>query len=181
LGAELAEQSELEELLLTHFGRGSHAVDREIWCGRSGGEAAIRLIYDGDGILDRIEPGPDLKDDDVDILRQNIQEQLIQVGVQKVRQRILFSSVPTIGSFTHGDEFQILPVPENAPRPRALLGEHPFMVEHKYNSSSNAMISMRRQERIGRELELIFSSLLSWRVRSISQRTQFNWSVELKE
>jgi hypothetical protein len=62
-----------------------------------------------------------------------------------------------------------------------VLGDHPLVLEFKYPSSSDFQVSYQRLERIGRELELICSALLAWRVWSLGPQSQHHWTVEIKK
>ena len=181
LRGEKAEQSEFEQVVLEHFGHASQLSNEEISYGPSQGGSALKLIYDENGLLVGAQSGPDLKIDDIETLCRKVEEQLLTPGPIKVRRRILFTALPTRGWFRYRDQFQIVPMPEDAPQLKVVTGDHPFFLEFKFPSSSNFTVSHQRQERIGRELELICSALFSWRVWSIGPQVQFHWSIELKE
>jgi hypothetical protein len=83
------------------------------------------------------------------------------------------------GWFRFQDIFQFFPLPSDAPRPQFLLADHPFILEFKYQSSSSASISIQREQRIGREIELICSALLFPKVWSIGSQTQYRWTFEI--
>lgn len=178
LGGDAAEQSEFEQLLIQHFGSASHPVDREVWIGRGGNSPALKLIYNRDGLLVQAQPFEGLCDAEVADIRSKVRAHLLASGPPKVRRRVLFSAVPTVGWFRYRDVFQLLPVPPEAPRPGFMLADHPLYLEFKFASSSEFMISQQRQERIGRELELVCSALLAFRVWSIGPQIRHHWTIE---
>lgn len=179
LGGDKAEQSEFETVLLGYFGRAAHLSNREILYSNREGGAALSLVYNANGLLKSAEGGPNLKDEDVKNIRTQVDQELLTPGPARVRRRILFCGVPTKGWFRYGDVFQIVPLPDEAPRPNYMLGDHPLVLEFKYPSSSHSSVSLDRQQRIGRELELICSALLAWRLWSIGPQSQHHWTVEL--
>jgi hypothetical protein len=132
----------------------------------------LRVQYDGDGKLTKVLAGPDLEPGQIEELAKKIEAELLVEGPLKIRRRVLFTGVPTVGFFRYKDLFQIMPVPPEAPRPKFIIGEHPFFLEFGVKTSSNFMISNLRQEKVGRELELLVSSLLTFRVRSIGSETR---------
>jgi hypothetical protein len=181
LGGDRAEQSEFADVLGVYFGGAAQKSNKEIEYLTSEGGTALTLIYNGEGLLIGAKAGPALKDTDVRDLRRRVEEELLTPGPVKVRRRVLFAPVPTRGWYRYKDQFQIMPVPEDAPKPRrSVWGDHPFFLEFKYSHSSGIFISSQRWARIGRELELFCSAILSWRVRSIGQ-TQYHWCIELSE
>src|SRR5882672_4355434 len=106
------DQSELEQLLLAHFGFSSSTDPEEIQClHQNESDPALILRYNKDGELIEIYPGPGLRQDDLPQIREKIREQLLtQVG-ERVGQVVLFAHVPTDSYFRHKELFQILPVP----------------------------------------------------------------------
>jgi hypothetical protein len=161
-----------------YFGHGSHAAPQEIHHARTPGGCSLRVMYDDHGTLTKVLAGPDLQPGEIEELENKIKQELLTPGPIKVRRRILFSTVPTQGSFRYEDRFQILPVPPEAPQLRFSLGDHPFVLEISYGASSNFMVSNLRQERVGRQLELVLSSLLKFPLRSIGPATRFHWSLD---
>lgn len=172
------DQAEFEQLVSSYFGHGSQLGDEEISYARAYGGSALRLIYDQNGLLKDALAGPDLEPEHVPQLQAEIETKLLTVGPFKIRKRVLFTSVPTTGWFRYLDKFQILPIPSVAPKPPYFLATHPLMLEFKYPSSSDFMISNLRQGKIGRELELVCSSLLTFRIQSIGSETQSHWVFE---
>jgi hypothetical protein len=178
LQAESLDQAELGLVIQQHFGHGKYAAPQEIHYARAHDDCAVRILYDDDGTLTKILAGPDLQVGDIEELQKKIEIELLQAGPVKVRRRILFTTVPTTGAFRYKDVFQILPVPAEAPRPHFLMGEHPLVLEIAYGTSSNFMVSNLRQEKAGRQLELVLSSLLQFGLRSLGPYSRFNWSLD---
>jgi hypothetical protein len=173
------DQAEFEQLLGSFYGHGHHVAPNEIRHGRAQRGCAIRALYDGDGKLIQLLVGPDVNENDIEQLRRKIEAELLTPGLPRVRRQVLFAAVPTIGHFQHKDLFQIAPVPPEAPRPRYIMGHHPFFLECRVQTSSNFMITSLRQQRIGRELELVLSSMLDIRVWSLGPELRNHWSIDV--
>jgi hypothetical protein len=175
------DQAEFEQIVSAYFGHGAQLSSEEISYGRVHKGSALRLMYDENGLLQNVLPGPDLVSEDIPQLQQKIEAELLTRTSYKIRKRILFVSVPVEGWFRYRDKFQILPMPANAPKPTYLMGAHPFILEFRYPNSPDFMISNLRQGKIGRELELACSALLSFRIQSIGPETRHHWVFQPSE
>jgi hypothetical protein len=65
----------------------------------------------------------------------------------EVRRDVLFSGRELRGFWRHHDEWQILPAPPEAPRPRALYDEQAFALEYRVRTSANDIVSLTRRRR----------------------------------
>jgi hypothetical protein len=175
LQAHSLNQAELELVIRAYFGHGMHAAAQEIHHGRAHDGCALRVLYDDSGDLIKVLAGPDLQPGDIEELEKKITAEIVTPGPLKVRRRVLFSSVPTEGTFRYENMFQILPVPPEAPRPKYPRGEHPLFLELAVQTSPNVVISALRQERIGRQLEQVLSSLLTFRLNGIGPQVRHQW------
>jgi len=173
------DQAEFEQLVGSFYGHGHHAEANEIRHGRSHRSCALRALYDGDGRLIKVLIGPDANADDIEQLRSKIESELLAPGTPRVRRQVLFAAAPTVGHFRYKDVFQIGPVPPGAPRLPYILGHHPFLLECQVKTSTDFMITGLRQQRIGRELGLVLSSLLDLRVWSLGPESRHHWCIDL--
>ena len=172
------DQSELEQLLLMHFNGSSSIDENEIHYAHPGIDTpALVLKYSRDGELAEIHPGPGIRSDDIDQLRSKIYRQLVQSNGLEVGQLALFAHVPTVGYFRYKDLFQISPMPDEAPRPKFLIGDHPLFLQYKYQASIDSQISMLRRTRVGRELELLLVALTSRVTGCIQNVVRYHWSI----
>jgi hypothetical protein len=172
------DQSELEELLQIHFSFSASVSTREIHYARvHGAEPALLLKYSAAGNLKMVEAGPTLEADDVPQLIKKVSDLLIDTSIERVGQQILFANLPNARWFRYRDAFQIVPVPQNAPRPKFFLAEHPMLLQFRVSGSADFSIDMRRRMRVGRELELLCTALCVDLRGSIGPVTQHHWSL----
>jgi len=76
-----------------------------------------------------------------------VQENLIDNQDGKIGEAILFCVNSRItGYFKYKEIFQILPIPEDAPRISQLVGNHPFLLQYKYKSSPDHVIGNARRK-----------------------------------
>lgn len=62
-----------------------------------------------------------------------------------VRRGICFSDGLNVqGTWRYRDEFQIVPAPDDAPRPKYSLGAQPFVIEVMYQPCNNILVSGAR-------------------------------------
>ena len=175
------DQGELEQLLVFFYGSGHHLSANEITHSRKGSGVALRALYNMDGRLHKVLVGPDALPDDVEQLRSTIEAELLIDAKPRIRRQVLFSAVPATGHFKYKDQFQILPAPPAAPRPDQFIGQHPFILEYAVPTSPNFVITSLRQAKIARELELILSTLLTFRVSGLGSELRKHWVIDYNQ
>lgn len=124
-------------------------------------EYALKLVHTGD-FLKRLEPGPSFKESDLGRLREAVQRDLVDSPGQTIARSVALSAPrPVIGSFrAKSGKFQLIPAPESAPRPPALHGQHPVILEFPVTRSADPQITMVRRHRRDHEILLVLSALL---------------------
>ncbi len=125
---------------------------------------SLKLVYKGPELV-TVEGGPALRPQDIEAIRRAIEDELLGPGGSIVAASVLFSAVPVNGWWRYRDDFQVLPVPEGSPRPDALLGAHPFVLEVRVPDSPDALTRIHRRDRRVRVLDLVLGSFLRLRVR----------------
>jgi hypothetical protein len=153
---------ELSQLLLGYFSSSTEIRDRTQLYGVEAGGSSLTVRYSRKGIAIEMVAGPKLLEDDIVQIERKIRDSLLNSSYAKIARQVLFAHVPTDGWFRFGDVFQIVPVPPEAPRPQVPVGRHPFMLEVRFVSSADMQISMVRQTRALREVELLCAALLGF-------------------
>jgi hypothetical protein len=136
-------------------------------------EPALSIVYDKHGVVTELHPGPALTDDDIAKLEAEMQNLLADNG-QAVRRAVCFCAIPVTISWRYRDDFQIVPMPADAPRPPALVGYHPFTLEVKFCDSPNHLIAGERHRRKLREINLLLAAFLPL----VSDRSPFEGSQD---
>jgi hypothetical protein len=172
------EQSELEQLLLMHFGNSVAISQNEIQYTYKGtNDAALILKYTKNGEISNIISGPGMRNSDIELLHNKIAQQLVKPNGYEVGQLVMFSHTPPAGEFRYRDLFQITPIPDNAPTLAYVIGDHPLLLQFQYPGSVDIQISMLRQTRIGRELELLMVALVLYIKGSIGRTIRHHWVI----
>src|SRR5258708_6155663 len=170
------DSGELRMLLDNQFGTPS-IYEKGLTYPGSTLEYALKLVHTGD-VLKRLEPGPRFKESDLERLREAVQRELVDSPGQTIARSVALSAPwPVVGSFraTSGN-FQLLPAPESAPRPPALHGEHPVILEFPVKRSTDSRITMVRRHRRDHEILLVLSALLRDSLNStINSRPRNFW------
>jgi hypothetical protein len=121
---------------------------------------AVKLIFDKKHRLRAVIAGPLLTDSALSELISQIERQL-HTPAARIGNRVLFAALPVTGAFRFKDDFQILPVPENAPRPDFLMADHPFLLQFRFGGSENLSVQQMRMESRARELEMLLVALVA--------------------
>jgi hypothetical protein len=175
--ADRVDQSELEQLLQTHFGGSSSSTIEEVQYARQGQPHALTLRYDDDGELACIEPGAGLTTDDVPQIVDKIQRFLLQPAEAAIGQAVLFSGLPMSGYFRYRDVFQLVPVPPEAPKPPFTMAQHPLLLQFRFPGTPDAMIKILRGAQVGRDLELLCAALTFTIHGDTGNTTRHHWCV----
>jgi len=135
---------------------------------------ALDVVYNKHGQIMRYEPGPGLTDELVATLRERAEVAFAPDTGSEVRRDVLFSVPEVKGYWRHGDDWQILPAPPQAPRPGFLLGEHPFVLEYRVRSSANDAVVFTRRRRSW-ELHLLLSLVLRGSITHETDAKPHHW------
>jgi hypothetical protein len=137
----------------------------------------LDVVYSKRGQILRFEPRPGLTDELVAELREHVDAAFVQDAGVEIRRGLLFGMPPVNGFWRHGDDWQILPAPPQAPRPRALMGDHPFVLEYRVRSSSAFSVALMRRSRRYWEQHLLLSLLLRGRITRETFEPQHHWVI----
>lgn len=133
------DQSELEQLLLAHFG-GCHGVahDEVHYVRRGASDPLLVVKYDANGRLLEMLPSDSLDAAEISVIAARVESDLLSFVGPQIGQVVLFADSPTSGWFRYRDVFQLLPVPPEAPRPGTYIGGHPLLLQYQVVGSADA-------------------------------------------
>jgi hypothetical protein len=172
------DQSELEHLLLMHFGGSQSLNDNEIRYVRGiGGDPALVLKYSKNGAVAEVVAGPSIGANDVSAIVEKIERHLLSGDGLHIGQLALFAILPTRGWFRYRDVFQLLPVPPDAPQAPFMTSDHPLLLQYEVKSSGDFQIDMLRRAQVGRELELLCTALTTTIRGGIGNVVRQHWSL----
>jgi len=171
------EPSELEQVLVSRYGSsGGDSTDKHslLFPGRQD-KYCMRLAYDRNYVLVDIHSGPDLTDSELSEVIDLVAHDLYSEAEPKVGSAVCFSVLPVTEYFLRQNDFQIMPVPPDAPRPDFLIADHPFLLEVQIKGSRNAAVEIQRHLRRSREVELLLCVLLRGYIRSDRSKLRHSW------
>jgi hypothetical protein len=116
-----------------------------------------------------------LTDEIVEELRAQVDAAFSEDAGVEIRRSLLFSMPTVTGFWRHGDDWQILPAPPQAPRPSATMGDHPFVIEYRVQRSLDFSVALMRRSRRYWELHLLLSLLLRGRVTRETTSAPHHW------
>ncbi len=118
----------------------------------------------------------DEKDTDLleDLKRESSKALASDNGTQ-IGRVVLFSDSEVKANYRFKNEFQISPIPENAPKPNQLHAQHPFILEFSYQRSCNKMVNMHRSTQTLQTLTLIFNVFLKMGVMPPKNHAHKEW------
>jgi hypothetical protein len=107
----------------------------------------VEFIFNkkGDKIIDILLSDKFPQDKLTEISAQ-IDDKLVKNQNTAIGQVVCFATAPLKGCFRYKDLFQILPVPEEAPKPTDIVTPQPFLLQAAYTSSPDGMIAASRKE-----------------------------------
>jgi hypothetical protein len=131
---------------------------REVVYFAADGQPAIRLTYTRKGnITARADAG---LDDELASAVVGRVRTLVSADEPVVWRQVWFSSLPLTGYWRYRDEWQIVPVPDDAARPESVVADHPLLIEVRGVGTGDPLIDRDRLRRRLWELQLILSLAL---------------------
>ena len=180
LEAGSVEQEELEHVLLNFFSGASAISPTEIVYPGEETTHALRLVYKKNDLVG-ILSGPGLKDDQLEQVRARIRADLIESQASRIGRAVLFALKPVEGCFRYKDIFQIMSIPNEAPRPNEGYAAHPFILEFRFPVSRNASVRHLRRMLREREFELLLAALIDCLLSALGHTVRKHWVLTGEE
>ncbi len=137
-------------------------------------EVVLTLIY-RQGQIAEATAGPALTPALEAQLATAIEAELQPRAERMIRRSILFCDRPVTGFWRYHDDFQLVPVPANAPRPREIHAQHPLMLDVTVEPSDNWAITQQRTLRRTYDIALVLSLALRPVVSIPGVRARKHW------
>lgn len=179
LGLGHVDSDELAFLLSQHFKSAAYPSDRRVDYPDTV-PPVISLIYDDKGVVRRIIPG-DVAEEALHPIIRDVQEKLLAPAIAKTGNLILFGQFPTEGYWRYIDKLVIRRAPDEAPRPMAMVGQHPLVLEVTYQGAEDGFTDRMRWDRESHKWALILTLLVPG--LQIPRRVEFNhtWVVPMRD
>jgi hypothetical protein len=151
---------ELRVILAAHFGRIQDLEDGALAYLRDG-QVALATKHTDDRVIS-VQTGPALTENDLGALQSAVELGVLTAAGRKVRRHIVFAIVPVEGSWSFRDLVQLLPAPDDAPRPPGPMGQNPFVLEASFADSQHPLLASERGAAAVREAHLLLSAFVPW-------------------
>jgi len=173
---EGVDDHELLHIISSHFNSGRSTPTDEVDY-PAADHYALRIRHKNSRLVE-IQRGPALTDVILQTLKDKVQSELVDSDGETIQRCIIFSSRPVKGFFRAEKlPLQICPAPINAPQPRQLIADHPFVLEFPIKKSRNGYISMSRRTRGMFERTWVLNALLRSSIRTIGPRSRQLWVI----
>ncbi len=142
---------EVEVFMQHHFKEGAQIEPGKIRYGDQ-----IEFVYSKRGNkINQIVSIRDIDANEFSRLLEELDQAVYTDHGTAVNERYFFTRPGIIGSLRIGNELQIIPVSEQAPRIEELLGDHPAILIFRSNKSPNLLVNQHRQAKRSWELLLL--------------------------
>jgi hypothetical protein len=168
------DDGELQLVLSSVLPRGAQFRPDEVEYRTMADDWALSLQYRAGKIVSAVA-GPAMTSELEDEIRRTVERALLTPTRSLVCRWTLFSGRPVEGYWRYRDQFQIVPAPPEAPRPRELIAEHPFILDFVFDDCVDFTVRNHRYIRRASDLKLVLNLLLRPRIRSPSSRPRKHW------
>lgn len=168
---------EIEVFLTTYFSGSEQTEPGKIVHGNQ-----IEIQYDRKRreITDILAVG-DVSDTVLDKLEHDLDDQVFADHGNNVGVTHVFTRPSVVGRVRFGNDFQIIPVPAEAPKPPFLMADHPALLEFVYQKSPSTHIGWHRRAKRQRELVGLLNVLIRGGVSVISNTSKHVWILDTSE
>ncbi len=166
------DMDEVLEVLASHFGFGRmEPGEVRFWRGAAGVDVEVSRR----GRIARIRLWPGVTSDEVDAIRNEVEDALVVNQTPTAAQYVGFCSRPVTNCYRYRGKFQILPVPNGAPLPNVKIADHPFLLQYWYNWSSHLSVSARRRLEQAQKYLRLLDLLSGTRIHGGPRYIQHAW------
>src|SRR5258707_11564152 len=178
LSLDRVDHHELRYVLLALFGS-CRGVDLRLYRYQKQALASYALLLvDAEDHIADVTVSDDFPESELRAILSGVRGKLLERQEIVAGQELLFSifhSVP--GHFSYRDVFQIVPVPEDAPRPEFAPADHPLVIQFAYRQSSDPVIVSMRKHHQATTYARMLNVLTLSTIHSRPSSTQFDWAL----
>lgn len=169
-------QADIEEVISWHFGHSTFEDDRVVFShGRAlFAQPALTLIYDKNRKLCDVTAGPSLSENDVAEIEGSLELLIATSALFHIRRHV-FADIKILGAYRYRNEFQIVPVKPEAPKPQELYAKWPFILEFNYLGTEHMAIDNRRCAEATSKLISLLNSLADAQIFPVHQGSEKDW------
>lgn len=171
---------ELLQVLLSFFGH-AEVKPQGYRYQRDGTDFFLDIQLDPAGKIVEINPSKEFPSQELTKLGSKIKEVLIDNQSPGISQIVAFSSERVEGYFRYKDLFQIIPVPDTAPKPEVLVADHPFLLQFSYTSCPDIAIDSTRWSKKSTVYIRLLNLFSNVPFTLGSRYIRFSWTLDTKD
>jgi len=165
---------EICRIMHGHFQRSWYpSRDRQIMSNPDNSKFIV-INFDKSHRISAIIPGG-LTDHELEKIRDDIKQKLVDNQYDGVGQTVLFCGGRFEGRFQYKDDFQMAPVPKDAPQLEHAFGAHPYLLQLRYRRTPDQLTNILRIRKRAFELIPIVNGLSRTRFWLPAKYTTFEW------
>lgn len=166
---------ELLEILASFFGR-AESKPKGYRYQKDGTDYFLEVQLDATGKIVKISPSKAFPGEELSNIESKIKETLINNQSPGIGQIIAFSTKKVEGYFRYKDLFQIIPVPDIAPKPGGVLvAFHPFLLQFSYIYCTNTWVDTMRRFKNSMVYIRLLNLFSNVRITSGTRYARFFW------
>jgi len=142
---------------------------------KSEGNYHVELVLDKQGRIVKIVPREHLSDQEASQLEVLIKDTLLDDTVMKVGRTICFLSGVQLERYFRCKDFQILPVPDHAPKS---LQNCPFLLEFSYPASSHWIVNGIRRQATEQKYLILLGLFLTTQIQQNPPLSPYRWTMD---
>ncbi len=133
------------------------------------------------GKISKISPSKEFPGEELTKLGSKIKEILVDNQSPRIGQIVAFSSEGVEGYFRYKDLFQVIPIPDTAPKPKVMVADHPFLLQFSYVSCRDMAVDNTRWFRKATVYVRLLNLLSNLPITLRSRHIRFFWTMNTKD
>ena len=170
----LEDSIDFETIIGSHFGRSANPPLRTffLWPDDT---PALELVYTKSGRVHQVIGHKGVTTALTDEIARHLAVDLFDTPRWSVSRSVVFAGSPVTGFHRRGRDWQLISVPEDAPRPFEWLAPHPAFFEVRYRTATDTWTNVARRARAETRALTSLNGLLTDKLRRQQAHGQAQW------
>lgn len=165
---------DFETIIGSHFDRSAHPPFRTVFLWPDD-TPALELVYTKSGRVQQVIGHKGVTAALTDAIAQHLAVDLFDTPRWSVSRSVVFAGCPVTGFHRRGSDWQLISVPEDAPRPFQWLAPHPAFFEVRYRTAEDTWTNVARRARAETRALTSLNGLLTDKLRRQQAHGQAQW------
>lgn len=170
------DHTEICRIVHSHFQRGSYASRSRYVLSNQENSKFIVINFDKARRISTVT-AVGLTTDELETIRDDVRQKLVENQQDAVGQTVLLSGGRFEGRFLYKEDFQMAPMPANAPQMEHAFGEHPYLFQVRYKRGPDQLTNILRIRKRAFELIPFLNGLSRTRFWLPTKYAIFQWGT----